>query len=714
MNNQFKVILLASVVVITAILFFVASGLFMPGSLQPTDPDSIVALQVQNPSSTTLSDSGPIIIKREPLEVMGNAYPDLSGIAVDPVRDEIVLVTGQRDAQIMVFDRSADTPDYPEAIPHEPKRMIGGSRSKVGAPGLYVDPKTGEIYVVDTTYGMYAGSGDRMVVFSHLSNGNVAPDRELLIPHRGFAVAADEEAQELFLTVQHPSAVLVYSKTAKDNEAPLRILEGPRTRLADAHGIALDTKNELMYVANRSSWSSLKEGRKWSEVPIHQQGGNRTWDIPKSTDLDVNPGSGNFRPSSITVYPMNASGDAPPTRIIQGPKTQLGWPAFIALDEERQELYVANSWPHAILVFRATDSGDVAPIRVITGMNTGLDNPYGIALDKKNGEIAVANYGNYTATVYPQMTDGDTPPLRTIRLAPEGTQVAIFQHLSAVEYDSKRDEILMQSCIAQPQMVAFAHGAMSGDDQLTRILAGQDTFQSRAMHDMRYDPIHDEIVFANPIGQAVLTYRGGASGNEAPLRVIQGPQTGMIYSHFVELDPVHHELFVPDKDKIMVFDRTAHGDVAPIRVLEGPDTGLSGDGRFMAVDPINDLLVVPKGNQMLIFDRTASGNTKPKAVIESPYLRGVMHVRVYPPTGLIVTVLGGKSNNVGQDEMTAIAVWSVHDDGDTPPRFIMIDPGGTVAGRKLAFNPEAQEIIVGGGTDVRRYHLPEIYRGSSE
>ena len=59
--------------------------------------------------------------------------------------------------------------------------------------------------------------------------------------------------------------------------------------------------------------------------------------------------------------------------------------------------------------------------------------------------------------------------------------------------------------------------------------------------------------------------------------------------------------------------------------------------------------------------------------------------------------------------MTAIAAWSIHDNGKVPPRFIMVDPVGTVAGRKLAFNPEAQEIIVAGGIAVRRYHLPEIY-----
>jgi len=665
------------------------------------------SLQAQIPSSTTLSGKQPIMIERTPLQILQDPYLDLSGVAVDPARDEIVLVTGQRAAQIMVYDRTADTPAEVDFL--KPKRMIRGAKTKIGAPGVYVDPKTGEIYSVDTTHGMYVGSGNRIVVFSRSSEGNTAPDRELLVPHRSFAIAADEQAQELFITVQHPPAVVVYPKSAKDSEAPLRILEGSRTQLTDVHGIALDTKNKLMFVANRGSWSALNEEREWSGVPIQHEGGTRTWDIPTSIESHMIPGSGKFRPASITVYPLKASGNASPTGTIQGPNTQLGWPAFIALDEERQELYVANSWPHSILVFRATDHGNVAPIRVIKGVKTGLDNPYGIALDEKNDEIVVANYGNHTATVYPRTADGDTPPLRTIRLAPEGYQIPIFQHLSAVDYDSKREEILVQSCIAQPQMVAFAKGAKNGDP-LARILAGQETRQGRALHDMRYNPIHDEIVFANPNAQALLTFRGGASGGESPLRIIQGPRTGLIKSDYIEVDPVHDELYAPDMGKILVFPRTAQGDVAPIRVLEGPATGLSGQaGRFVSVDPIHDLLVVPSRDRILIFDRTASGNTGPKAVIESDYLRGILHLRVYPPKGFIVVSLGGKRNGIGQDEMSAIAVWSIHDKGNVPPRLILTDPDGPVAGRKIAFNPKEKEIIVGGGITVRRYSLPEIF-----
>jgi DNA-binding beta-propeller fold protein YncE len=666
-----------------------------------------VRLQAQNTAASRPSENRrTTILQRAPLQVLEDSYLDLAGVAVDPVRDEIILLTGQRAANLLVYNRTANTPAHATLL--EPKRMIGGQNTKLGAPGVYVDSKTGEIYSVDTTHGAFPGSGNRIVVFSRTKEGNVAPDRELLVPHRGFALAADEDTGELYLTVQNPPAVVVYSKNSRDNEAPLRILEGLKTQLVDVHGIALDTKNRLMYVVNRGGTSSNGD-RGWSGTAIVEEGGKRVWTIPTDLEAELVAGSGKFTPPSITVYPMDASGDVAPLRVIQGQKTQLGWPAFAAFDEESQELLVANAWEHSILVFRATDNGDVAPSRAVKGPKTGLDNPYGMVFDKKNGELVVANYGNHTATVYPRSASGDVAPSRTIRVAPAGTMVPIFQHVSAVDYDSKRDQMLVQSCVAQPQMIALSQGAESGQ-RPARILAGEQTRQGRGMHDMRYNSLHDEIVIANPNAQAVLTFRGGADGSESPLRVIQGPRTGIVKSDYVEVDPVHNELFVPEGGKILIFSRTATGDAAPIRILQGPDTGLRGTlGGFISVDPVNNLLVVPNRGRILIFDRAASGNTKPKAVIEGAQLNGIQHLRVYPPKGLIVAVLGGKNRAGQQDDMSAVAVWSIHDNGEVPPLLLLTDPEGQVPGRKLAFNPKEKEIIIGGSVSIRRYSMPEIF-----
>ena len=42
---------------------------------------------------------------------------------------------------------------------------------------------------------------------------------------------------------------------------------------------------------------------------------------------------------------------------------------------------------------------------------------------------------------------------------------------------------------------------------------------------MAYDDVHDEIVVPQPQAQAIMTFRGGANGEEPPIRVIQGSLT---------------------------------------------------------------------------------------------------------------------------------------------------------------------------------------------
>src|ERR1700674_3573824 len=164
-------------------------------------------------------------------------------------------------------------------------------------------------------------------------------------------------------------------------------------------------------------------------------------------------------------------------------------------------------------------------------------------------------------------------------------------------------------------------------------LEGQKTLISRTMHALEYDPVHDELVVNSPLSNAILTFRGGAKGEEAPLRVIQGPRTQIQSTGYdgndkMAMDPVNGEIYIPvassggaGKGVILVFDREANGDVPPKRVLGGPNTTFNfpsakGQGfPHMAIDPDRNLLIVSTGGKLVVFDRTASGDAKPKFVI---------------------------------------------------------------------------------------------------
>ena len=149
--------------------------------------------------------------------------------------------------------------------------------------------------------------------------------------------------------------------------------------MADPHGIAIDTKNQSMFVANY--------GNSHDKVPGGPRpsgsGGSAKANWPVAEEQ---PGTGKFFPPSITVYPLKASGDTAPLRVIEGPKTQFDWPGHLAIDVERQELYVANDMGDSVLVFGASASGDVPPIRALKGPKTLVKNPTGVYLDIKHDE----------------------------------------------------------------------------------------------------------------------------------------------------------------------------------------------------------------------------------------------------------------------------------------------------------------------------------------
>jgi 6-phosphogluconolactonase (cycloisomerase 2 family) len=386
----------------------------------------------------------PILIDRAPSWVTsGDPYDTFSGdVAVDLVRNELVL---QTPFKLLVYDRLASTP--PDAKFTEPKRIIAGQKTKMNKNcGLYVDSKTGEIYSIPNDIA------DLLVVFSPEAKGNVDPDRELVVPHTVYGLAMDEDSQELFLAVGHPGAVVVFPKNAKGNEPAIRIIEGTHTQLAYPHGVAVDTKDQLLFVSNHGSMATNKDGIGWSRWPIFSPGSaTPRYEIPairgrsyKYVDRGNEiPGSGRFFPPSITVYRLKANGDTPPLRVIQGPKTQLDWPMHLYADTEHGELFVANDTGNSIAVFRTTDSGDVAPIRILQGPKTALGNPTGVYVDVKNDELVVSNMRNHSATVFRRTATGDTPPLRTVRNAPLGLVAPALGQVMSITYDTKRDEILV-------------------------------------------------------------------------------------------------------------------------------------------------------------------------------------------------------------------------------------------------------------------------------
>ncbi len=279
--------------------------------------------------------------------------------------------------------------------------------------------------------------------------------------------------------------------------------------------------------------------------------------------------------------------------------------------------------------------------------------------------------------------------------------------------------------MAHPQIAAFARLAKE-NAKPARLLAGQATHLSRTMHDIRYDAMHDEIFVTNPFAQAILVFRGAAEGEEAPLRVIQGPHTQLDNPDRLEVDAVHDEILIPGSDRVLVFPRTGTGDVTPLRVISGPDTELDRAGT-LAVDPVHNIMVIGTGTaavggifgnisiaRLLIFNRTDKGNVKPRAVIGGPQsgILSINQVQIYSPKGWIIATQPGDAYKNMEPEGVFVGVWSIHDNGDVPPRWKI---GGLKSilkkPRGVALNPKNKELIVADMrlNSVLTYYFPEIY-----
>ena len=271
-----------------------------------------------------------------------------------------------------------------------------------------------------------------------------------------------------------------------------------------------------------------------------------------------------------------------------------------------------------------------------------------------------------------------------------------------------------------------------------RVISGAPTKMSRTVHGIAYDPVRDEIYVTNALADAVLVFRGGATGAEPPVRAILGPCTGLVNPHAVSLDLEHREILVSSLSAraIAIFPMDADGNVKPSRYIKGPRTRL-GHTVGMGVDPQSDVLVVANSEDVLFFNRLADGDVAPVGEISGEHT-GIrdepwelqlhkgkiflaasnhLHVNLYAQVSLRPEYTGGKAK-VPEDpwlnpELGFIGVWNVTDRGDVPPRAKIGGPySQLVHPTGVALNPKDGEIYV---TDSIRNGLfsflaPELMR----
>jgi hypothetical protein len=359
-----------------------------------------------------------------PIRMIADPYPAFNGIAVDAANGLVAMSDPNRKS-LLLYERMGVSPGgAARGDASVPLRQIAGPDTFLGMiAGIILDPQHQEIYTANNDIE------DTVVVMPYSASGDEKPARVFSVPHQAWGLALSKSADQIAVTVEVQNTIVFYRREVKGVEAPLRIIRGQATGLADPHGIYWDESHNEIGVANHGNFRGV----------VKNTGGGCSPSFVAEDEAEA----GESRPPSLGIFAGSARDDAKPLRVIQGPKTGLDWPMGVAYDPQHDAIVVANNGDSSILIFGRTSDGDVAPLRVIRGDRTGIHHPMGIAVDAEKGEIWVSNWGDHSALAFDDGARGNVAPKRIIRSAPAGTPTPGFGNPMALAYDSRREELLV-------------------------------------------------------------------------------------------------------------------------------------------------------------------------------------------------------------------------------------------------------------------------------
>ena len=258
--------------------------------------------------------------------------------------------------------------------------------------------------------------------------------------------------------------------------------------------------------------------------------------------------------------------------------------AGVYLDVSNDELFITTQHVNRISVYPRNFTENEEPRRFIQGPDTGLADPHGIFVDPTTNEIFVTNHGNYHAV---RVGEGER------RGADSWTRSALGYGEAGRVYPIEPSTGRFQL----PSITVHSRTA-TGNAAPIRVIQGPHT-QLAIPDGIFRNPENGEIIVANTGGDGVLVFPKDASGDTAPIRVIKGPATMVKGPAGVSIDPSRHELWVANWDNHIagVFPLNANGNVAPLRVIrtaldDAPQASMGRIGQ-VAYDPKRKEVLAP-------------------------------------------------------------------------------------------------------------------------
>lgn len=338
-----------------------------------------------------------------PLRTIWEPGPNFSGVFVDTVNDEIVAIDNNHN-QILVYARLANglTP---------PLRAIKGLVAQVDFPSaVFVNNLRDEIYVVDNeisdrvTVHKRTATGNATPLRSinlRLPSADKRYDDGIM---HHFGLWGDPESNELVATSQIGNNISTWDMQAGASGIPKRNIQGAKTGLGDPRGVTIDkahgeiivvTDGHLRGAVISPSIRVYKRDADGDAPPIRVIEGPSTKleYAPKGLYLDTANDEMYVATSNnaILVFPRTGNGNIAPVRVLEGELTGLDHPTGVFVDTLHNEMVVSNWENFSITVYPRTANGNVAPIRTIRAsgdaLAVGLLRGRAIALDRVNDEI---------------------------------------------------------------------------------------------------------------------------------------------------------------------------------------------------------------------------------------------------------------------------------------------------------------------------------------
>ena len=299
---------------------------------------------------------------------------------------------------------------------------------------------------------------------------------------------------------------------------------------------------------------------------------------------------GDFRQADgigpVLRYADSANGAAAPTGAfytdLSSGADVLHSAASMTYEPLENVVYAADFYGQAIRVYAAAASGNAAALRTLNPPQLGQ--PRQIAVSTLHEEL-IAVTSNGVETYVRSASGSSAYAQRTLPLSftSEGSRTRL-NNPGGIILRPTSDEIAVPDYgvgagNATFGVVLFFSRAVTGNSAPYRTLEGPQTLLGGAAFGITYDPAHDEIIVLSqdvpqsPPVYRISTFAGSASGNAAPLRSISGANTLLGNIHAIAYDAAADVLYVSEggenavPPRVLAFARGADGDVTPDRVI---------------------------------------------------------------------------------------------------------------------------------------------------